>query len=238
MPSRTDTSTLLRYARIAGAGYLLIVVTGIFAEFVVRASLLVPGDPGATAANIAGSELFYRSGLAAEFVMLCADVVVALALYMIFEGVSRGLALMAAFFRLAHAAVVGANLLNVYVPLLLLGGSGALGLEAAQRDGLVTLYLDAHAYGYAIGLVFFGVYCGLIGYLILRSGYVPKVLGVLMMAAALGYLVDSFARTLMPNYADYENILGMVVLLPAFIGELSLSLWLLVKGVKVAPASP
>jgi hypothetical protein len=222
------------YARAAGLGYLLIIVTGIYAEFFVRSSLIVPGDAAATASNIAAAEAFFRTALASEFVMLLADVGVALALYVVFRGVSRSLALLAAFFRLAHAAVVGANLLNTYIPLLLLGGAGGLAAFGAdQRSALALMFLEAHGYGYAIGLVFFGAYCFVLGYLVLRSGYVPRVLGVLLMVAAAGYLVDSFGRTLLVDYAAYESIFALLVFAPAFIAELSFALWLVVKGVDV-----
>ena len=226
--------TTQSYARFAGLGYLLIIISGIFAEFFVRSGLIVPGDPSATAINIVGSEFLFRSGLASEFLMLSADVAVALALYVVFKGVNKSLALLAAFFRLTHASIVGANLLNVYVPLLLLRDGGYLtSFAEGQRQALALLLLEAHGYGYAIGLVFFGVYCWILGYLILRSQLVPRILGFLLLVAGSGYLIDSFGRTLLSNYADYQNLLGMVVLLPAFVAELSFSLWLVVKGVDV-----
>ena len=231
LPTQHTTQS---YARLAGLGYLLIIISGIFAEFFVRSGLIVPGDPSATAINIVGSELLFRSGLASEFLMLSADVAVALFLYVVFKGVNKSLALLAAFFRLTHASIVGTNLLNVYVPLLLLRDGGYLtSLAEGQRQALALLLLEAHGYGYAIGLVFFGVYCWILGYLILRSRLVPRILGYLLLVAGSGYLIDSFGRTLLSNYADYQNLLGMVVLLPAFVAELSFSLWLIVKGVDV-----
>ena len=226
-----------RYARTAGLGYLFIILTGIFAEFFVRARLIVSGDAAATAANIVASEPLFRSAIAAEFIMLACDILVALALYEIFRRVSAGLALLAAFFRLAHAAVVAANLLNLYVPLLLLGPSVSLAaLAPAQRQALAMLSLDAHAYGYAIGLVFFGFQCLVLGYLVHRSRYVPRILGILLVIAGLGYLIDSFGRTLLPDYADYAATFSTVVFVPAFVGELAFCLWLLFKGVRIPGA--
>lgn len=225
--------SLQRWARVAGAGYLLIIVFGLYAEFFVRSRLLAPGDPSATAAAIRGAELLYRSALASEFGMLVADVVVGVALWVVFRGVSEGLALLAALLRVTHAAVVGANLLNVYVPLLLLSRSSYPGLGAPERESMALLLLDAHAYGYAIGLVFFGVYCGVLGGLVIRSAYVPRVLGVLLLVACLGYLADSLARTLLVDYAAVGDVFGLIVLVPAFVAELSFSLWLLVRGVDV-----
>ncbi len=234
MPDRTVNVSPRAYARVAGLGYLIIIASGIFAEFFVRSGLIVPGDAAATAGNIIDSESLFRAGLAAEFVMLTADVLLALALYVIFREVSRSLALLAAFFRLVHAAIVGVNLLNTYVPLLLLGGSEYLGAFATdQLQALALLFLDAHSYGYVIGLVFFAFHCLVLGFLVLRSRLVPRVLGALLLAAGAGYLIDGLARTLLSNYAAYESVFAAVVFAPAFIGELAFALWLLVKGVDV-----
>jgi hypothetical protein len=219
--------TIGTWARVAGAGYLLIIVTGIYAEFVVRGGLVVPGDAAATAGAIRDAGLLYRSALVAEFAMLVADVVVGVALWVVFRAVSEGLALLAALLRVTHAAIVGVNLLNVYVPLLLLSGGGAP--DGAPET--ILLLLETHAYGYAIGLVFFGAYCGVLGTLILRSALVPRALGVLLWVAGAGYLTDSLARTLLVDYAAVENLLGLVVFVPAVVAELSFTLWLLVKGV-------
>lgn len=222
---------LRSYARAAGAAYLVIIATGIFAEFFVRSSLIVPGDAAATAANIGAGETLYRWGLAAEFVMLTADLFLAVALWVLFRGVSRNLALFAAFLRVAHASIVAVNLLNVYVPLLLLGGSGYLGVFGpGQLEAMALVFLEAHSYGYVIGLVFFGVHCLVMGWLVLRARFAPALLGGLLLLAGLGYLVDGAARTLLTDYTAVENVFMMVVFLPAFIGELSFALWLLIKA--------
>jgi hypothetical protein len=95
------------------------------------------------------------------------------------------------------------------------------------------LFLDAHSIGYSIGLVFFGINLLVLGYLVFKSGYFPRILGILLIGASLGYLIDTFAKVLLPNYGDYEGIFTLVVFAPALIAELSLCLWLLVKGVNV-----
>jgi hypothetical protein len=242
MPQQAVDRSVLSYARVAGVGYLVIIVTGIFAEFFVRGSLVVPGDATATAANIVASQGVYRVGLGGELLMLVCDVMVALALYVIFESVSRSLALLAAFFRLVHAAVVGVNLLNSWLPLALLDQAVFLTVfEPAQLHALALLFLEAHAYGYVIGLVFFGLHCLVLGYLVLRSRYVPGILGVLLLAASAGYLIDSAGRTLLQSYDEVAGVFGMIVLVPAFVGELSFCLWLLIKGVRIpatAEAAP
>lgn len=226
------------YSRIAGIGYLMIIIAGIFAEFFLRSNLIVPGDAAATANNIIGSESSFRLSIAGDLIMLTFDAVVALALYVLLKPVNKGMALLATFFRLVHTAIYGANLLNLFIVLLVLSGAGVLAaFGAGQTHALVSVFLSAHGIGYAVGLVFFGLHCLLIGYLIFRSGYFPRILGGLMVAAGFGYLIDSFAHVLLTNYAAYESILTVVVFAPALVAELALALWLLLKGVKVQSAS-
>ncbi len=221
-------------ARIAGLGYLIIIVAGIFAEVVIRSRLIVPGDAAATAAGILSSESLFRTSIAADLVMLTFDVVVAVALYVLLKPVSRTLSLLAASFRLVHTTIYGVTLLNLMFVLVLLGGAEYLAVfEPQQLHALVLLFLEGHSIGYALGLVFFGLHCLVLGYLILRSGYFPKVLGVLLIIAAAGYLTDSFAHVLLRDYEAYETIFYVIVFAPAFIAELSLCLWLLFKGANV-----
>ena len=219
------------YARAAGIGYLIIIVAGLFGELVVRSNLVVPGDAAATAANLITSGLRFRFGLAAELVMLAADVLVAVALYVLLEQFSKGLALLAAFYRLVHAAVVGANLLNGYAPSLFMSEAGHLeAFTDQQRNAMAMTAFDLHSYGYALGLAFFGAHCLVLGYVALRSRFAPRLLGALLMVAGVGYLIDWLGRTLLSNYRDYQMIFTVVVFLPAFVGELSFALWLLWKG--------
>ena len=232
------TTTILswppqRVARTAGFGYLMIIVAGIFAEFIVRSGMIVPGDAAATTGNITASESLFRLGIAGDLVMLIFDVIVALALYVLLAPVSKGLALLATFFRLVHSAVVGASLLNLAIVLLLVGGTGAaLAFPPAQLQELVMLFLNAHSYGYVLGLAFFAFHCVLLGYLVYKSGFFPKILGALLMLASIGYLVDSFAHVLLHDYADYAPVLMIVVFVPAFVAEMSFTIYLLTKGVK------
>jgi hypothetical protein len=215
-----------KLARIAGLLYLVIIAAGIFAQFFARQSLIVPGDAAATAGNIMASETLFRASIAADLIMVIADVALALVFYLLFRPVSHGISLLAAFFRLIQAAMLGTNLLNLALALPLFAGT-------EQQQALGMLYLDAHALGYAIALAFFGISILLLGYLIFKSRYVPRIFGILLVAASAGYLLDTFARILLPNYGDYQAIFDMAVLTPAFIAELALTVWLLLKGVNV-----
>jgi len=221
-------------ARVAGIGYLVIIIAGIFAEFFIRLKLVVPDDAAATAANIASSEGLFRLSIASDLVMLVADAVVAVALYILLRSVSKTAALFALTFRLVHTAVYGANLFNLVMVALLIGG----GVAILQVPALIAIFLKMHGYGYAIGLVFFGIHCLFLGWLVYKSGVIPKPIGLLLVVASVGYLTDSFARIIMVNYTDYEAILTSIVFIPAIVAELSLSLWLIVKGSSITIPAP
>jgi hypothetical protein len=230
-------TSLKTMAKIAGFAYLILIITGIFAEFFVRAGLTVPGDAAATAGNILGSQNLFRLGIAADVVMIICDILLALIFYLLFKTVNQGLALLAAFFRLIQAAVLAANLLNLFLVLSFLSGDGFLEVySAGQLQSSAYLALKMHGTGYAAALVFFGFSLLILGYLILRSDLIPGIFGILLVIAAFGYLTDSFARILLSGYAAYENIFALVVFIPAFVAELAFAFWLLVKGVKTDAA--
>lgn len=229
-------------ARIAGFAYLVISVLALFAYFLVKDRLVEPGDAAATVSNLAGSEGLFRSGVAALAAVVVADAVVAWALYIFFRRASRDLSLLTAWFRLLYTAISAIALLNLLIAVLLVGGADyATALGVGQRDAQVLLFLDAYDYGWAIGLVCFGIHLVLLGFLVLRSDYVPSILGVLLAAAGLGYLVGSLARFVLPDYEDYRNLFMALVAVPAIAGEFSLTGWLLLRGGKEQdplPAGP
>lgn len=215
-------------ARVAGVLYLAIFVCGLFAELVVRTRLIESGDAAATAGNILADEWLYRLGFAADIVVVLADAALAVLFYVLLRPVNSTLALLAAAFRLVQTAVLALNLLNHYMALQVLRDDAYAGLPGNELDALAYSYLDAHGYGYLIGLTFFGVNLALMGYLVYRAPYFPRFLGVLLGLAAIGYLVDSFMFFLVP---DYDGAVSPVVLAPAVIAELAMILWLLIKGV-------
>ena len=222
-----------RSARLAGVLYLAIIVLGLFGEMFVRARLVVPGDPAATAHAISASPLLWRAGIAGDLLMHVLDVPVMVILYVLLRPVNRHLALLATLINLVQTAVLAANKLNLLVPLFMLDDAGYLqAFSVEQRHVLSTLAIKAHGFGFGIGLIFFGVACLIRGYLLFRAEYFPRILGILLALAGLGYLVNSFALLLAPALA---SAIFPGVLVPAFVGELSLCLWLIIKGVSVGP---
>jgi hypothetical protein len=224
----TTTQTKIK-ARIAGIFYLIIILSGLFSELFVRSGLIIPGNANETAGQITANSILFRIGFVSDLIMIMSDVAVALLFYLLLKPVSKGLSLMAAFFRLGQASVLGINLLNYFMPVILLDSDIKFNsFTVGQTSDLVMLFLEAHSYGYLISGIFFGISCLILGYLIYQAGYFPKWLGALVLAAGLSYLIDCMVNFLIPAYALKSEMLVMTV---AVIAELTLCLYLLIKGI-------
>lgn len=223
--------SLKKIALTAGVGYLVIFITGIYANFMVLENLVVAGDAAATVQRIEGNLPSFRLGLLSFILMVAFDVVLAWALYVFFEPVNKAISQLAAWLRLVNATIFGVALYHLFSVLQMTGSPDFAGMfEAGQLQAQVMLSLGAFNYTWLLGLVFFGVHLLFLGYLIFKSGEVPKVLGILLIIAGVGYLVDSFANFMLPNYADYKDVFALLVILPGVIGELSFTIWLLWRG--------
>ena len=230
---RPDSARFPRaYARIGGILYLFIIVAALFGEAFVRGTLIVSGDATATANNILGSETLFRVGLAAEMLTCVCDVALAMVLYVLLKPVNRNLALLGAFFRLTFVAFYSVAKLFEIAAMVALGRADYLkAFEPKQLHALAYMSLSVHDYGYGASLLFFGFCTLLFGYLIYKSGYLPRTIGVLLVIAGAGYVVYSLAQMLSPVLAT--KLLFPWLLLPGFFAELGLCLWLIVKGVNL-----
>lgn len=207
-----------KMALTAGWSYLVIIVCGLFAEFGVRQPLY-RGEVADQQLRIYENRALFRAGIACDLVMLLADVVVAWALFVFFSRVDKNTSLLAAFFRLVQAAVIASGLISLRQVL-----QGASDYEIARH----TL---EHADGYLIGLVFFGACCLVTGWLAIQSREVPRLIGVLLILAGVGYLADTFLQFL---WTGHEERITNVLLLPAFVGETAFCIWLIGWGGKRA----
>tara|TARA_R110000868_G_scaffold85_2_gene962 strand:- start:67 stop:756 length:690 start_codon:yes stop_codon:yes gene_type:complete len=217
-------------ARIAGVCYLIVIATGLFSEVFVRQALRVANDAALTASNIQNNELLYRWGFVADIVNFVIGLPSVIIMYYLFKRVNKLLIQLALTFVIIQTAIIAVNLLYQVSPLLILGNETYL--NTFQPDQLATLSLlslDIQAQGYGIGLVFFGFYCLIVGYVIQKSQMIPKIFGILYAITGLCYLINSFTMFLSKGF---ENPLFTYLAIPIFIGELSLALWLSIKGVK------
>jgi hypothetical protein len=221
---RIPQASPLAKARLAGVFYLITVVTRIIADGFIRDRLVVSKDAAATAANILSHEGLFRLGFVADLAAFASFLALTVIFYELFKPVSRGLSLGGLVFSVAACTVQAVSSVFHLTALTILGGSDTWrGFTSEQVQSLALMSLRVRAVTYHnVGLVFFGVYLGLIGYLILRSTFLPRVLGVLMMLAGLSYMAflsPPLVRQLLPY-----------ILIPAGVGQIALTLWLLVKG--------
>lgn len=218
-------------ARVGGVLYLIMIVVGIFNEAFVKGRIVVSGDAMATAANLRSMESLWRFGIAGEMLMVICGVALTLVLYVLLRQVSRDLALLATFFSLIATAVEAAYSLQLVEALFPLGNAGYLkAFTPEQLNAMASLSLKSHVFGFGIALLFYGPFFLVSGYLIFRSTYLPRAIGILYQIAGLAYLANGFVLILAPRFAGQ---MFNVMVLPAFVGEASFCLWLLFKGVNV-----
>ncbi|GAB5426447.1 MAG: DUF4386 domain-containing protein [Crocinitomicaceae bacterium] len=225
--SNANQSPML-LARIAGVLYVIITIAAIIAHMVVPEQLIVAGDATTTASNITSNEGLFRMAIGSELILLLSEVVLSIILYVLLKPVNRMVSLIAAVSRLVMTTIHGLNLLNYFFVLVLLSGADYLNVfNTEQINSFVMLFLEAHAYGFAIGIAFLIIHVFALGYLIFKAGYVPRILGVLFIFAGFGYLVDSVGILLLPAYETTPALAAIVIA----IAELAFPIWLLVKGV-------
>jgi hypothetical protein len=217
-------------ARIAGLGYLMVIITGVFSELFVRQALRVPGNAMATFQNIQTQEMLFRWGFVADLLNFIIGLPVALIIYMLFRKTHRFLSLLALIFICIQTAIIALNLLNQLQPLLLMPSyENRLPFSTEQLAALSQVSLNMQAQGYAIGLSFFGVACLLMVYVYYTSGRIPKLLGILYAISGLGYMINSFTMFLSTGF---HNPVFNYVAIPIFLGEFLLTGWLIIKGVR------
>lgn len=224
-----ERRSIQRKARTAGVLYLIIFLAGPFAFMFGRVSPVVPGDASTTAANIVESETMFRVGMVAETVVFGVEILLAAILYVLLRPVSRSISLAAAFARFGEAVVQAVNLVTGAIVLALLSGAGYLAaFETEQLDALVMIFVDMNEFLVMIWGLFFGFHLAMLGYLVARSGFWPRLLGRMLVAASFGYLAQSYVHLLAPRFDSTLEIVVQILAVPA---ELAFTGWLLWKGI-------
>jgi hypothetical protein len=223
---QNSLEAMQRYARIASVLFILTLIFGYFGEAYAPGRFIVAGDAAATARNIIDSPMLYRLGFASYLIEGLCDVALAWMFYVLLRAVNRDIALLSAFFGLVSTAVYAVAELFYFTALIILRSATALAaFPPDQLNALALLSLKISANCGWIFLAFYGVPSVLRGYLIYRSGYFPKFLGVLLLVAGVGFITKDFLAVLAPTYASD------VLLLPMFVSLLSMIVWFLFKGV-------
>jgi len=223
----TNKTSLGQAALIAGLGLLIMAIAAPFAELYVYPQLVVRGNAAETVQNILANQTLFRSAIVGYLIAFLCDVVVAWALYVLLRPVNENLSLLTAWFRLVYTVIALVALLNLVTVSGLLSASTSLaGSQLEPLQAQVMLLLTTFRSHWYFGLLFFGIHLGLLGYLVIKSNYIPKILGVLLIVAGLGYLLSNLKPFLSLNinlsFAEYT-----------FYGELIFMLWLIIKGSRI-----
>jgi hypothetical protein len=229
-PGSRTIDSMRRASILAGIGILLIAALAVFGDIFVVEGLVTPGDAAKTARDIMASEGMFRLGVASLYLVVLLDVIVAWALFRVFAPVSEGISRLAAWFRLAYAGVFMVAIGQLAGIPHLLGSDGysaAFGTDQLHAQAL--LRADAYHDIWMAGLALFGVHLLLIGYLAYRSGYIPRIVGVLLALAGFGYVFDSVGAVL----SESAPVISTVT----FLGEFLLGIWLLVRSRRVSLAA-
>lgn len=222
-------------ARVAGLLYLSMGLAAPFSLIYVPRTLIVKGNAAETANNILAHEMLFRAGSVAGLLSAVVFILLAVALYRLLSAVNKTHAALMVVLAVVSSTIVFPNEVNNLAALTLFRGADFLSMfDGAQRAALGLLFLDLHRYGLVVGEIFWGLWLLPFGVLVMRSGFLPRILGVLLIVNGFAYVAAWLTSLLWP---DYEIAVSRAVL-PALMGELWIMLWLLFKGVNVRPLAP
>lgn len=214
--------------KISGIAYLMIFISGLYSNFIVLESLLDINNPSITTTNLINNHSQFRNGLLGFVMMLFFDALLVWSLFGLTKSISKNISYLASFFRLLHTLFFGVALFKLWnIYQITFSANNALAL----RNRVFKLLLDFDTL-WTVGLVFFGTHLIIVGYLGIKSHYLPNSVSLLLFLAAMGYIIDGMAKLFMPNYFDYKEIFEVIVIIQSVIGEFYFTVWLLIKGFK------
>ncbi|WP_379143956.1 DUF4386 domain-containing protein [Paenibacillus sp. sgz500992] len=224
---------LRKTALTAGISLIIMAIAAYFSYGYVHGSLVIQGDASATLNNLRSSNMLFRAEIFGWLLILICDIVVAWAFYLILKPIDKKLSLLGAWFRLIYSAILGIAILSLLLVMLLSSGADYLSLfTTGQLQGYVMLFLEAFELIWSAGLIIFGGHLMIVGYVAFRSDTIPKVIGILLLIAAAGYIIIHFCNSFLPQYDEFITILEFVFNVPMIVGELGFGIWLMIKGGK------
>lgn len=232
---KTEKLTQRKAAITAGIAMLVVAASAMFAVGVVQNKLIDWDNAAATTNNILDSIGLFRTGIFSWLITLIADIVTAWALYVFLKQVDNSLALLSAWFRVAYAIILGTAVMNFIFVSLLLGGDKSIpSIQSSQLQIQVMLSINAFQKMLSFGFIIFGIHLFIIGYLVLKSKFISKVLGILLFIASISYIYIHIMHLFLPQYDNITAVAETILSLPMAVGELGLGVWLLIKGGKAA----
>ena len=227
---RIEIPFIVKHVRVAAFLLLILSPLAVFGMIYVPSILIVHGNAATTARNIMASESLFRLGIASTLLSQLVGIFWVLVLYQLLKPVNKNMAVLMVIFNLLIVPIAMLNELNQFAVLFLSSGADFLRVfTPGQLHTLMSLFLNLHDYGIQIAGIFWGLWLFPYGFLVFRSGFLPRFIGVLLMIGCFGYLIQSFVGFLSPNLVVYTAWLAALT----SSGELLLPLWLLIKGVNV-----
>jgi hypothetical protein len=227
MMTKSNSNQLQKAAIISGIGLLIMTVLAITANFIIFKNIIIPGNAESTVNNILVSEFQFRIGICSFLIVILCDILVAWAFYILFKPVNSNLSLLTAWLRIIYAVIFAAALVNYINILNILNNPYFIKIFGKdQLNAKVMLFINTFITEWNFGLIFFGIHLSLLGYLIFKSGFIHKIIGILVIISGLGYLIENISRLIFPNVSP---ALGLIT----GWGELVFMLWLLIKGYKI-----
>lgn len=229
----TEKTSMRKAALITGIAIIVIALSAGIAVGVVDSKLIVNNDSTATMNNIKSNLSLFNVGVFSWLITLIFDIVISWSLYIFLKQVNSSLSLLGAWFRLIYAAILAVAILNyVLVAVLLNSSNSFLGNDPTQLKNLVMLFIIGFHRTWSLGLIIFGLHLFIIGYLSVKSGFIPKLIGILLIIAAFSYICIHIMYSFFPQCDSFTKLLESILSLPMALGELSLGIWMLIKGGK------
>lgn len=223
-----------KFALIAGISLIIMTLAAFFSYGFVHGNLVVQGDASATFNNIKSSNMLFKAEIFGWVIILITDIVVAWAFYIFLKPIHQSLSLLGAWLRLTYATILGIAILNLIFVLLLSKNTDYLSLfKIEQLQAHMMLFLEAFEFIWSTGLIIFGGHLLIVGYLAFKSDKIPKVISILLLLAAIGYIVINLFSVILSQYDTVISILKIGFSVPMIVGELGFGIWLLFKGGKV-----
>lgn len=220
-------------AKVSGFAIVIMAIAAVLANDLSIVKLFAPEDASETFNNVLKSQMLFRIGVFSWLIILISDLFAAWGLYLFFKPVNEKIALIAAWLRIAYIAILGASILNLIKVLFFIDGNeylSVLGNDQIQTQ--VWFYISTFFSTWSFGLIVFGIHIMFLGYLLLSmSGKTPKIFGIVLIIAFIGYVIVNSTKMFFPHSQDMIRILGQIFLIP-MLGEVALGIWLLILGFK------
>lgn len=230
--TQANAVTVLRFL------YPIWAIVGLLSLVYIPSALIVPDDAAATVANIKADELLFRMGIIGSLVTQVFQILVVLYLYKLFLPVNKNHSILMVIFALVGVPIAMYNTINQISALLILSGADYLGnLGAEELNAQTMFFLDLNEQGIFIATIFWGLWLFPLGYLIFKSGYFPRALGVFVVGAGVGFLLDAITHLLLYDFAVYKETMSPIFNIMT-IGEILFILWLIFRGAKIRIEEP